>query len=287
MRQTILFFLTFISIVVYAQKVKTVEGEYTYYVPVNITQEQALRIAEDRAKIQALADEFGTIVQQTNTTRIKTMDGKTSTDFFTLGDSEVKGEWLETIDKPDYEISYEDNTLVITCKIKGKAREIITPKIDFQARVLRNGTDDKFEDDDFKSGDGLYLSFLSPVNGNLAVYLISDDSQAYCLLPYRGQSEGVYPIESNRRYVFFSLKDAPLKERPFIDEYYMTCDRSQEHNLIYVIFSPNHFAKAADTSAKEELPRHLSFEDFQKWLVKCRKIDKDMNLRRIPIDIRK
>ncbi len=262
------------------------KGEYTYYVPENVTKEQAMRIALERAKIQALADEFGTIVQQTNVTKIHSTDGKTSTDFFTLGDSEVKGEWIETTDKPDYEISYVENTLVVTCRVKGKAREIVSAQIDFRAHVLRNGTDDKFEDDDFKSGDALYLSFKSPVSGYLAVYLVTDDNMAFCLLPYRGQDSGIYPIEANRRYVFFSEKDASQTERSFIDEYYMTCESSQEHNLIYVVFSPNQFAKAADISTKEELPRQLSFEDFQKWLTKCRKYDNDMNLRRIPITIK-
>lgn len=271
---------------VFSQKVKTVKGEYTYYVPENVAKEQAMRIALERAKIQALADEFGTIVQQTNVTKIHSTDGKTSTDFFTLGDSEVKGEWIETTDKPDYEISYVENTLVVTCKVKGKAREIVSAQIDFRAHVLRNGTDDKFEDDDFKSGDALFLSFQSPVSGYLAVYLVTDDNMAFCLLPYRGQDSGVYSIEANRRYVFFSEKDASNTERSFIDEYYMTCESSQEHNLIYIVFSPNQFAKAADISTKEELPRQLSFEDFQKWLTKCRKYDNKMNLRRIPITIK-
>ena len=286
MRKILIILILFTALPVFSQKVKTVKGEYTYYVPENVAKEQAMRIALERAKIQALADEFGTIVQQTNVTKIHSTDGKTSTDFFTLGDSEVKGEWIERTDKPDYEISYVENTLVVTCKVKGKAREIVTAQIDFRAHVLRNGTDDKFEDDDFKSGDALYLSFRSPVSGYLAVYLVTDDNMAFCLLPYRGQDSGIYPIEANRRYVFFSEKDAPKTERSFIDEYYMTCESSQEHNLIYVVFSPNQFAKAADTSTKEELPRQLFFEDFQKWLTKCRKYDNDMNLRRIPITIK-
>ena len=54
----------------YAQKVKKVCGEYTYYVPANQSLEQAKNIALDRAKIKALADEFGTVVSQTNSTVI-------------------------------------------------------------------------------------------------------------------------------------------------------------------------------------------------------------------------
>ncbi len=287
MRKIIVFILLIMSVPVFSQKVKTVEGEYTYYATENVTPEQARRIALERAKTQAIAEEFGTIVQQTNTTRIHNRDGETTTDFFTLGESEVKGEWLETIGSPDYTISYEDNTLVVTCKVKGKAREIVSAQIDFKTHVLRNGTDDKFEDDDFKSGDDLFLSFRSPVSGHLAVYLVNDDNQAFCLLPYRSQTEGIYPIEANRRYVFFNIKEASQQERSFVDEYVMTCDRSSEHNQIYVVFSPNQFAKAADNSSSESLPRELSYTDFQKWLVKCRKFDKEMNLRKIPITIKK
>ena len=286
-KQTLVLLLMTLSLPVMAQKTKTVEGEYTYYAPENVTPEQAKRIALERAKTQAIADEFGTIVQQTNTTRIHNRDGETTTDFFTLGDSEVKGEWLETTGKPEYSISYEDNTLVVYCKVKGKAREIVSAQIDLQVRVLRNGTEDKFEDDDFKSGDNLYLSFLSPVKGYLAVYLIDEDNKAFCLLPYRSQEDGIYPVDANRRYVFFHIKSAPVQERPYVDEYIMTCERSSEHNLIYIVFSPNPFAKAADNSASDLLPRELSYDDFQKWLVKCRKHDTEMNLRRIPIEIKR
>lgn len=287
MRRAVILLLTLLTTSVFAQKVKTVEGEYTYHAPENVTIEQARRIALERAKIQALADEFGTIVQQQNITRVENSNGESTTDFFSVGGSEVKGEWIETIGKPEYDISYEQDMLIVTCRVKGKAREIVMSQIDFQARVLRNGTEDKFEDDDFKSGDDLFLSFTSPVNGYLAVYLIDSGERAFCLLPYRNQTDGIYPIEANRRYLFFSIKEASQQERPFVDEYNMTCERSSEHNVIYVVFSPNQFAKASDSSTSELLPRELSYDDFQKWLAKCRKHDHDMIPRRIPITIKK
>ncbi len=56
----------------------------------------------------------------------------------------------------------------------------------------------------------------------------------------------------------------------------MTCSREIEYNDIYIIFSPNAFTKAnTNESTEDVLPRQLSFEDFQKWLVKVRKIDKE------------
>lgn len=266
---------------------KTVEGEYTYHAPENVTMEQAKRTTLDRAMIQALADEFGTIVSQSNATRVENKNGQTDIDFLSIGGSEVKGEWIETIGEPQYNIRYEGDMLIVSVKVKGKAREIVSAGIDFQARILRNGIEDKFESDQFRSGDDLYLSFQSPASGYLAVYLIDAENQAYCLLPYRNQTEGIYPIKANQRYLFFNIKEASLQERPYVDEYVMTCERESEQNQIYIIFSPNQFAKATDNSSNDHLPHELSYADFQKWLVKCRKHDKDMNLRMTTILINK
>ena len=286
MKRLILALSVMFSLPVFAQKVKSVEGEYTYYAPENVTLEEAKRTALNRAKIQALADAFGTIVSQYNATRVENRNGRSDIDFSSIGGSEVKGEWIETTGEPNYDISYEGRMLVITVHVKGKAREIVSASIDFQAHILRNGTEDKFESDQFRSGDELYLSFQSPVSGYLAVYLVDVENQVYCLLPYRNQTDGIYPITANRRYLFFSVKEAPRQEQAFVDEYIMTCERASEHNQIYVIFSPNQFVKATDKESDNRLPRELSFENFQKWLVKCRKQDSEMNLRMIPITIK-
>ena len=279
MRKTLLFtLLMFLSFPAFSQKMKTVEGEYTYHAPENVTLEEAKRTALDRAKIQALADAFGTIVSQTNATRMENRNGKSDVDFLSIGGSEVKGEWIETIGQPDYNISYEQGMLVVKVSVKGKAREIVSAQIDIVAKILRNGTEDKFESDEFRSGDDLYLSFMSPVSGYLAVYLVDAEQTAYCLLPYRNQTDGIYKVEANRRYLFFNIKEAPAQERQFVDEYVMTCNRSSEYNQIYVIFSPQPFAKAADNVSAELLPRELKFEEFHKWLVKCRKQDVNMQI---------
>lgn len=254
----------------FSQKMKTVEGEYTYCAPENVTLEEARHTALDRAKTQALADAFGTIVQQSNSTLVENRNGKSDIDFLSIGGSEVKGEWIETIGEPKYDISYEQCMLVVKVSVMGKAREIVSAGIDFKARILRNGTEDKFESNDFNSGDDLYISFASPVSGYVAVYLIDADGKAYCLLPYRNQQSGQVPVKANQRYVFFSIKDAPTELRPYVDEYTMTCSRSSETNQIYVIFSPQPFTKAADNAPDDSLPRELEFGDFQKWLVRCR-----------------
>ena len=281
-----------ITLPVFSQKIKTVEGEYLYHAPENVTIEQAKRTAVERAKIQALADEFGTIVSQSSTTSIANINGESSTNVLVLSGSDVKGEWIEDLGEPKVQVNYEGDMLVVTAKVKGKAREILSAGVDFTSKILRNGKEDKFESDDFKNGDDLYLAFQTPAKGYLAVYLVDAENRAYCLLPYRNMDD-IYQVNANKRYLFFSQEEAPAEEQPLVDEYALTCERQMEYNYIYVIFSRNQFTKANDAASNKQIdgyagaPRELSYEDFQKWLGKCMKHDAEMNMKKIPITIKK
>ncbi len=288
MKKSILIIFAIYCLPICAQKVKDVNGEFTYYAADNVTQEEAKRKALEGAKINALAEKFGTLVSEDTRTGGKVINGKSEEYFFINGSSEVKGEWIETIGEPVYSYAIEDGQLVVTCKVKGKAREIVVAAIDFKVKVLCNGTEDKFESTHFKNGDDLYLSFQSPVNGFLAVYLEGEDGQVFCLLPYSDQKEGIYPIDANRRYVFFDPKSVPSNEKTLVDECYMTCDDTSEYNTIYIIFSPNQFTRASDSDKvalenRDFLPRQLPSEDFHKWLAKCRKHDVKMNVKPVGI----
>ena len=262
----------------YAQKTKTVHGDYIYHAPENVSIEQARQTALSRAQIQALGDEFGTVVAQHNATLMNNTSGSTHTDFTSLSSSDVKGEWLETIGEPKYEISYEQGMLVVKCSVTGKARAIVAKQNNYVAKILCNGIEDRNEGENFKSGDDLYLAYQSATKGYLAVYLIDDNKNAYCLLPYQSSKDGKVEVDANTRYVFFNQKTAqPLFNSSDVDEYTMTCDKASETNYIYIISSPNPFIKAID-NAVEGLPRELKYDDFQKWLSKNRTADKDMQV---------
>lgn len=274
-----------------AQQTKKVGGEYTYHPPENVTLEEAKRTALERLKTQLIAEEFGTVVAQANTTFVENTDGKSSIDFQSLAASEVKGEWIETIGEPKYDISYEQGMLVVKVEVEGRIREITAAKVEFTAKILCNGTEDRYEHADFKHGDDLYLSFSSPTDGYLTVYLLDTHRDAYCLLPYQSDADGKVSIEHGKRYVFFSPKDAPREEAAMVDEYYMTCEKAIETNFLYLIFSPNGFTKASDAvveqaEEEDELPRMLPFTDFQNWLERCRRRDKEMTVEVRQITIR-
>ncbi|WP_278775382.1 DUF4384 domain-containing protein [Leyella stercorea] len=263
------------------------EGEYSYIVPENVDLEKAKQIALERLKIQLIADEFGTTISQSNSTLVKNSNSESEADFLSIGGSEVKGEWIETIGKPRFDISYEENMLVVRVAAKGRIREIVSSTIDVKSLVLRNGIEDRFESDSFKSGDDLFVSFQSPTSGYLVVYLIDADQRAFCLLPYQNMESGCFPVEANKRYVLFSIKNAAPELKPYVDEYTMTCSHEQEMNQVYVVFSTNSFVKAIDNKHDEGLPRELSYDDFQKWLAKCRTRDTNMVLKKTTITINK
>lgn len=271
-------FILGMSLVAVAQKTERVTATYTYYAPEHVSIEEARRVALQRAQLQAIADAFGTIVTQTNATTVRNENGKSDVSLLSLGASEVKGEWLRTDGEPEYEIAYEDGMLAVTVRVKGVIREIVNAAVDFQARVLCNGTEDRFEQDRFRNGDDLYLSFQSPVDGYLTVYLLDAEGTAYCLLPYRGDTGGRVAVKGNRRYVFFSVDDVPAGEQGMVDEYVMTCGNREELNQIYVIFSPQLFTKAVDYAGEGVQPRELPYEEFQQWLFNCRKQDREMRV---------
>lgn len=260
-----------VSASIFAQKTVKVEAEYTYIAPENVTLEQAKLTAFDRAKIQAIADQFGTIVSQSNSTYVENHNGNSNINFQSVGGSDVRGEWIETIGDPEYTISYEQNMLVVKVRVKGRIREITTSQIDLITQILCNGTTPQFERSEFRSGDQLYLRFQSPIDGYLVVYLVDHTAQmAYCLLPYSRSMDSVQKIEHDKPYLFFSSMDVPAGFRDVVDEYTMTCSGTMEQNDLYVVFSPNEFIKASSHRLEESRPRELSKKAFEGWLSKIR-----------------
>lgn len=280
MQRLTLFILSAITLVITASAgaIRTVSAEYIYHIPDNIATDEAKEIALQRACAQAIADEFGTVVTQSSSVTIDTHADHTTTDFLSIGGSELKGEWIETIGQPAYEYITDGNDLALRVRVKGRIREIESVAVPFEVRILRNGTDDAFESSTFTAGDDMYLSFNTPGEGYLAIYLIDNDKNAFCLLPYSGQSEGYFHAKANRRYLFFHPSHADGIEPSLVDELVMDTSLPRERNRILAIFSPNRFYKAADAKTLPDLPRSLGYADFQKWLASVRKRDTSLSV---------
>ncbi len=278
-----IFVTTFTS---YSNDIKKVSVVYRYFVIESQSIEEAKIIALERAKIQAIADEFGTTVSQNASTYIETHNGESHTDFFSIGGSELNGEWVETTTAPEYKILTDGEQLVVSVVVEGKIRRINAVKAPCEVKLLRNGCDEQNESVEFFAGDDFRMSFKSPVEGYIAVYLIDADNKAYCLIPYQAQTDGCFSTKANQRHILFDIASADTRYKDVVDELTLDTSREKEHNRILTIFSPNKFFKANDNSSHNvELPRQLDYSDFQKWLGRIRLQDPEMSIHETIITI--
>ena len=133
--------VAFLTFSLFSQKIKKVVASYTYYAPETMSIEEAKRTALKYAKIQAIGDEFGTIVTQSTFLISSDTNGQSDEKFFSLAETDVKGEWIETIGEPEYDIEFGNHVLIVNVSVKGTIKEKSGAKIDVDAILLRNGTE--------------------------------------------------------------------------------------------------------------------------------------------------
>ena len=148
----------------------------------------------------------------------------------------MRGEWIEDVDEPQVDVTYEQDMLVVTARVRGRTRPVTTAQVQVEVRLLRNGTEPRYESGEFRAGDDLYLYFRTPAAGYVAVYLL-DGEAAYCLLPYARDPAGTMQVGNDRPHVFFSADLADEAVKPYVDELYLTATQPVEHNTVCVIFS--------------------------------------------------
>lgn len=280
-----------ICLVSFAGDIKHISITYEYISDnPNETPEQAEQIAIQMAQQKALEEHFGLdVVGITSTMQRNRQEGQkvsSSSDVFSMRETAVRGEWIETIKQKVLDKTFEKGFWHVRVYIEGRARNHSTEKTEIQYAFINNAHD-KQNRDQYYDGDDIFLRFTSPVSGALCVYLVDTEQNAYCLLPYQSNAVGYQPIEANKDYLFFSeMVD------PNADEYTLNTMQSSEQNALYVIFSPNTFTKAVDKQAgtnwrDEQLPRFLSYEDLMKWLARNQTRDENMVVRREVVTIRK
>lgn len=269
----------------FGQATRTVSGEVEYFPPDGISIEQAEYRAIEHAKVQLIADEFGTLVGSVVSTTISNTDGKSVSNTFEVGESEVRGEWLETIGEPSVKREIRNGKeLVMTVRIKGRIREIKNNFTEIEALALKNGATENCRSESFKTGDLLSILFRSSKSGYMNVYLVGENNMAQRLIPYGQNEGGSARVSANRVYVYFSPDDA---SQPNLN---LFTDRDVEYNRLYVIFSSNDFSHPLDDISDDSypggyLPNSLPYDDFRSWLHKSRTRDSDMTVKIIDFSI--
>lgn len=280
-----------ICLVSFAGDIKHISITYEYISDdPNETPEQAERTAVQMAQQKALEEHFGLdVVGITSTMQRNRQEGQqvsSTSDVFSLRETSVRGEWIETTSQKILEKIFDKGFWHVKVYIAGRARNHSMDKPEIQYAFINNAHD-KQNRDQYYDSDDIFLRFTSPVSGALCVYLVDAEQNAYCLLPYQSNTMGYHAVEANKDYLFFSETTDPSA-----DEYTLNTMQSSEQNALYVIFSPNTFTKAIDQQAgknwrDEQLPRFLSYEDLMKWLARNQTRDENMVVRREVITIRK
>ena len=291
MKKVVLFILCVLSLPLFAGKDKLTNVSITYDYLSNDRNESRAEAeihAIEKAKRRALENAFGVDVSSI----VVSMDKETSDngrlfsdeEFFSLGSTVAKGEWIETISENILNIYHDGQLWHVRVFVEGKAREKSGVPIDIQYAFINNAHD-KQNRTTYYDNDDIFLRFTSPVAGALCVYLIDNEKTAYCLLPYMRSDKGYQDVRANKEYLFFS-SDTDREA----DEYVLTTQTEVEHNVLYVIFSPNKFTKARDKKGarnwrKQQVPRNLPYKDFVEWLAKVQTADKNMQVRTEVISI--
>jgi len=252
----------------------------------NETPAQAKATAFERARQKALEEKFGLDVSQVTSSTITNANGSSYSNVFSLGGTSVRGEWVETIKEEVLEEKLLNGFMMVKVSVVGKARNRSTEKTDIRFAFVRDIRDTE-SPVSFKDGNDIFMRFSSPAGGSLCVYLVDEQQNAFCLLPYPDQQAGAQPVEANKEYIFFSEQFDRNAQ-----EYTVNCERTSEQNALYVVFSPNRFTKASDKQSgtnwrNEKMPRQLTHEAFLKWLERNQTKDDQMVVRREIISIRK
>ena len=197
-----------ICLVSFAGDIKHISITYEYISDnPNETPEQAERTAIQMAQQKALEEHFGLdVVGITSTMQRNRQEGQkvsSSSDVFSMRETSVRGEWIETTSQKVLEKTFEKGFWHVRVYIEGRARNHSTDKPEIQYAFINNAHD-KQNRDQYYDGDDIFLHFTSPVSGALCIYLVDTEQNAYCLLPYQSNAVGYQPIEANKDYLFFS-----------------------------------------------------------------------------------
>ena len=248
----------------YGQKVKC-GGSYPYTYSENISLSEAKAKAVENAIIMALADKFGTTVTSQSLVEMSSMGNQ----FNQLSKLQVKGKLLRHIHEPEISApTYADHMFTIQVKVSFYAAPIEYAPTEFQAKILCNGTEDRFESNHFKSGDKFYVSFRSPKKGYLAVFF-EDKENAICMLPYVGDDSSPFFVEKDKKYTLFTVDN---------NTYHMSCDAEPEINYVHVIFSPNKFIN-------DDLERYMTDRRFREWLGTLQSYDHSLQVQSTMIKV--
>lgn len=292
MRYTRLFTLLVVflqTLALQAQREVTAEG-YARIEQGEKTETEARHRVLQQAQFDAINKAFGSNITQNSITMSHDENGKTTTTYYLFGESDLRGIWISDTEKPKVIPHIENGRVIWEAWVKGKIREQTRAKIEFEWKLLANGTDDRYQVKELHEKDKFYVSFRSAVPGYLLLFMVDDKDRVSCLLPEEGLD--YCQAEANQWLIF-------CKDNPFVAT--LPVGKRVEYDQLYVIFSPNKIEPPIRTinDDDEDLKRYnsrrttlvhvpeLSFNDFHKYLNKLLHRDTEAQHQKMLVKISK
>ena len=262
-----------------------VKATETIPVEKDMTMEQAEQLCVDMAKVAAIEAEFGRVIFQGNSTYIENVNTgkKVESDMrlVSIGNSFVNAEMIR-MDEPKCEfLQDEKGQFWVKCSVKGVAREILQPPIEFIAVPL-DCPEPRCKEFDFYSDQRFFMHFKTPIDGFLSVYL-ADGDYAYCLLPCNGLDGSNLAVNADEDYILFTDQ-----------EFLLYTEKEFESDRLFLIFSESDYKK--DIIEKGEsfmvdgeefiMPDNMKVENFHQWLSKLRSKRTDIQVKMVDVTIK-
>lgn len=265
----------------HGRELKSVSATYTYHASEQMTVEQAKQTALDRAITEAIAAEFGTLVTHTTATAITATEEQQRSSIIATGQSEVKGEWIETVGSPKFDIMFADGLLTVKVEVKGKARAIDFSQPAFHATPVCN----RIPSTEFHDGDAMELEFQAPCDGYVAAYLTDAVGEtAYRILPYTLTANAPMTVTGGKNYLFFNRRQSDTPA--MVDELEMSAVNQLELNDLYILFCPVIFDLPIVSDNDGYNIHALPLKQFHRWLATSRGRNTSLQLKTIHITIK-
>lgn len=278
MRKCLFFFLmaTIMPLVSYAQRTAKVVGEWEVKISddTEVTFYEAKKRCIELAKNNAIKQEFGEWIGHTIDIVDYSKDGKSSNSSY---EERIvvrgKGEWLEDVRAPELEMKYIDGTIFLKARVWGNAREVVSNNVMLKWMIQHDDNGIRKATTILQNRERFFVNFISPIDGYVAIYLMEDNGNGSCLLPYRRSNVRSYKVKGGKDYTFF---DKEMDLDPLVDRLVLSTKKSRERFTIWLVFSPNEFTKCLDKAVDSKHPNAVSIKEFREWKLQNQLIDHNM-----------
>lgn len=255
-------FLLLFSFSAFSQKTFNVRGSYAIRIEYDMSEAEAVKIAEFEARKNAMENNsnFTYQISQSENRKISIENGKESSSFEYKSNDFISGQWIEDKDGYPKKLDYTDDNgkRWIKVTVAGKAR--VNKDFDFKLNhEPLSCADVGCVTKSFKHDQKFYFFFQSPENGCLSIYL-DDYNQALKLLP--SNEMPCIKIKAGQKYIFF---DSDTEEQRGV---YLTTEDS-ETNKLHLIFSKSSFSQP-QLLFDNINPGSIDSDDFDSWISRLR-----------------